>query len=44
MTNGFEQLTRPTEFLEKKKKEYEPEVNPDPEPSSSDLSETSSSD
>ena len=40
----FELLTRPTDFLEKNEKDHEPEVNPDPEPSSSDSSDTSSSD
>ena len=41
---GFELLTLPTEFLEKNEETHEPEVNPDPEPSFSDFSETLSSD
>ena len=40
----FELLTQSTEFLEKNEKENEPEVNPAPKPSLSDLSETSALD
>ena len=39
-----EVLTLPTEFSEKNEKVHEPEVNPDPESSSSDSSEISSLD